>query len=248
MMKDTLDNLNVLVTGAASGIGQAVAEAFAKEGANLALADIKPLQPTESILDNYGANYISANVDISNEESVSMFVNKTAAELGNPDIAIHCAGVIHQKELIDTTMADFDRVMSVNLRGTFLFGREILRRMREAGEGRLINIASDLSYIGREEFSVYCASKAAVLSLTRSWALEFAPHILINAICPGPINTAMLAAEHMSPEWREKELDIPLKRFGEASEIAATAVFLAGPGARFITGQGIGVNGGSVMC
>jgi len=113
--------------------------------------------------------------------------------------------------------------------------------------GRVINIASDLAYLGREQFSVYCASKAAVLSLTKSWAREFAPGILVNSICPGPIDTDMLKVENMSPQWLAKESDIPLGRIGQPDEISGLAVFLAGPSSTFITGQGIGVNGGSVM-
>ena len=119
--------------------------------------------------------------------------------------------------------------------------------MAVQGGGRVINVASDLGYFGRENFSVYCASKAGVLTLTRSWAKEFAPDILVNAIAPGPIDTDMLGPDAMSPEWREKEAQIPLARIGWPEEVAAAAVFLAGPGASFMTGQTLGPNGGSVM-
>ena len=113
--------------------------------------------------------------------------------------------------------------------------------------GRVINVASGLAYLGREEYSVYCASKAAIVAITRSWAKEFAPHVLVNALCPGPVDTDMLARENMNPEWRKKEEDIPLQRVAQPEEISGLAVFLAGPSATFITGQGFGVNGGSVM-
>ena len=129
----------------------------------------------------------------------------------------------------------------------FLTGREAIRFMKDHGSGRVINMASDLSYLGRAEFSAYCSTKFAAMALTRSWALEFAPDILVNAICPGPIDTDMLSTENISPEWREKEKDVPLQRFGTPEEVAALAVFLAGPDAGYITGQGFGVNGGSVM-
>jgi 3-oxoacyl-[acyl-carrier protein] reductase len=143
-------------------------------------------------------------------------------------------------------------VINVNLRGSFLIGREALRWMQASNPkpdtpARAILIASDMSYYGREQFSAYVASKHGVLGLVRSWSKEFAPAILVNAICPGPIDTAMLDAAHMSPEWRAKELQIPLARFGEAHEIGALAAFLAGPGGRYFTGQGLGPNGGSVM-
>jgi 3-oxoacyl-[acyl-carrier protein] reductase len=119
--------------------------------------------------------------------------------------------------------------------------------MNDQGSGRVINMASDLSYIDRAEFSAYCSTKFGAMALTRSWALEFAPDILVNAICPGPIDTDMLSTENISPEWREKEKDVPLQRFGTPEEVAALAAFLEGPDAGYITGQGFGVNGGSVM-
>ena len=138
--------------------------------------------------------------------------------------------------------------MNINLRGTFMVGREAIRPMVKGnGGGRVINVASDLAYLGREQFSAYCASKAAIIALTKSWAKEFAPRVLVNALCPGPVDTDMLDIENMSPEWRKKEEDIPLQRIGQPEEIAGLAVFLAGPSATFITGQGFGVNGGSIM-
>jgi 3-oxoacyl-[acyl-carrier protein] reductase len=113
--------------------------------------------------------------------------------------------------------------------------------------GRVINISSELAYLGREDFSLYCASKAGVVGLTRSWAREFAPDILVNAVAPGPTDTAMLDIGSMSPEWRAKETAIPLGRIGRPEEIAKVVTFLAGPSACFITGQCYQVNGGAVM-
>ena len=237
----------VLVTGAASGIGQATAVAFGAAAANVILSDVAPLSATEAMLADYDVKHESVVADVTNEESVAGLVNQCIESMGRIDVAVHCAGVLHHEPLLTTDARDFDRVVTVNLRGTFLVGRAVLSHMRSAGKGRLINIASDLSYVGREGFSAYCASKAGVLSLTRTWAREFAPDIRVNAICPGPIDTPMLGPESLAPEWRKKELDIPLKRFGKPSEVAEMALFLAGPGGAFVTGQGIGVNGGSVM-
>ena len=164
------------------------------------------------------------------------------------DILVHCAGVIYERPLLETSASDFDRVIAINLRGTFLVGREALRCMSNSGAGRVILIASDMSYYGRETFSPYVASKHGVLGLMRSWAIEFAPSINVNAICPGPVDTLMLGAENMSEKWRKKELEIPLlKRFGQPEEIAQMAVYLCGSGGAYITGQGLGVNGGSVL-
>jgi 3-oxoacyl-[acyl-carrier protein] reductase len=165
---------------------------------------------------------------------------------GGLDVLVHCAGVIHEAPLLETSVETFDRVIGINLRGTFLVGKAAIGLM-QGRSGRVILTASDLAYLGRETFSPYVASKHGVLGLIRSWAKEFAPGILVNALCPGPIDTEMLGAATMSAEWRAREMDIPLARFGQPEEIAAMAVFLAGPGGSFVTGQGIGVNGGSVM-
>jgi len=113
--------------------------------------------------------------------------------------------------------------------------------------GRVINIASELAYLGRERCSVYCASKGGILSMTRAWAREFAPNILVNAIAPGPTDTAMLGPNSTSPQTRAKESQNPLGRIGRPDEIAAVAVFLAGSGATFMTGQCISPNGGAAM-
>jgi 3-oxoacyl-[acyl-carrier protein] reductase len=195
-----------------------------------------------------GGEAFSLHLDVSEEASVVAGVARARDTLGGLDILVNNAGLMLEKPLVETTAADYDRLMGVNLRGVFLVGREALRALRDGnGGGRVINVASDLGYFGRENFSVYCASKAGVLTLTRAWAKEFAPDILVNAIAPGPIDTDMLGPEAMSAEWREKEAQIPLGRVGQPEEVAAVAVFLAGPGATFMTGQVIDPNGGSVM-
>jgi 3-oxoacyl-[acyl-carrier protein] reductase len=119
--------------------------------------------------------------------------------------------------------------------------------MAGQGSGRVINIASELAYLGRANCSAYCASKGGIVSMTRAWAREFAPDILVNAIAPGPIDTPLLGPESMSPEMRATEENIPLRRIGRPDEIAGVAVFLAGPGASFMTGQCVSPNGGAVM-
>lgn len=240
------DGMNVLVTGAYRGIGAACAKAFAQAGAHVLCADMRnPLETVEAIHVTHGTA-TGAVCDVTDEGSVTDLFGQVKAHFAPLNTLVNCAGIIHERGLLDTTTAEFDHVMAVNLRGSFLIGREAIRAMHP-GTGRVIMIASDLSYYGREEFAPYVASKHGVLGLVRCWAREFAPHILVNALCPGPIDTAMLAAENMTPEWRAKELEIPLVRFGQPEEIAQMALFLAGPNAAYITGQGIGVNGGSIM-
>ncbi len=233
-----------LVTGAHRGIGAACAKALAEAGHDVICGDILDCAETVGVIVKGGRNARATLLDVSEEGSViSLF-----ASIDRLDILVHCAGIIHERPLLETPVAEFDRVIAINLRGSFLVGREAIRTMkRQGGPGRVILTASDLAYAGRETFSPYVASKHGVLGLVRSWAREFAPDILVNGICPGPIDTAMLDAASMSPEWREKELQIPLHRFGSPEEVAALAVFLAGPGGSFFTGQGIGPNGGSVM-
>jgi len=237
----------VLVTGARRGIGKAAAMAFAEAGANLALADIEDPAETADAICTRGGHALSITADVTDEESVLRLMKAVRDRFRKLDVLVHCAGIIDARPLLKTSVEDFDRVIAVNLRGTFLVGREAIRTMARQNGGRIVLLASDLGYLGRETFSPYVASKHAVLGLTRSWAIEFAPGILVNAICPGPIETGAPVANGVAHAWRERELDIPLHRFGKPDEVAAMAVFLAGPSARFITGQGFGVNGGSVM-
>lgn len=240
----------VLITGANRGIGAACALAFAGIGARLALADLAAPESTATQARDAGAAEVTdLACDVADADAVSAMADRVEQAYGGLDVLVHCAGIIHEAPLLDTPIADFDRVIAVNLRGSFLVGQAAIRMMSgtAAAPSRVILIASDMAYCGRETFSPYVASKHGVLGLMRSWAKEFAPRILVNALCPGPIDTEMLGAAHMSAEWREKELAIPLARFGQPEEVARLALFLAGEGGAYVTGQGLGINGGSVM-
>ncbi|MGI9318252.1 MAG: SDR family NAD(P)-dependent oxidoreductase [bacterium] len=236
-----------LVTGASRGIGRACALVLAEQGANLLLADQLDCVDTEKQVRETGVKVSSSICDVSDEPSIENLFSHFTGQDGGLDFVVHCAGVIDDRSLLETTSTDFDRVIAVNLRGSFLVGREALRNMKNNKSGRLVMIASDLSYYGREGFSAYVASKHGVLGLVRCWAKEFAPVINVNAICPGPIDTDMLSIETIGAEWREKEKNIPLGRLGEAEDIGHMAAFLCGNGGDFITGQGLSVNGGSIM-
>ncbi|HEX3216864.1 MAG TPA: 3-oxoacyl-ACP reductase family protein [Aestuariivirgaceae bacterium] len=246
----TLAGKSAIVTGAASGIGRAIAVALSQEGCSLCLVDRAPLDKITAVVDAIaaaGGSALAVQADVADEGQVISAVANAASQLGNIDIVVNNAGILIEKPLLETTAGDFDAVIAVNLKGSFLVGREALRHMVKQRSGRVINIASELAYLGRANTSIYCASKGGIISMTRSWAREFAPDILVNAIAPGPTDTAMLEADSTAPETLAKETDIPLGRIAQPEEIAGAAVFLAGPGATFITGQCISPNGGAVM-
>jgi 3-oxoacyl-[acyl-carrier protein] reductase len=246
----TLEGKRALVTGGASGIGRAIAAAYAAEGAQVAVADRAPRQKIDAVVAEIAGQRgraFAVQVDVADEGQVIAMIETVLARLGGLDILVNNAGILIEKSLLETTAADFDRLIGVNLRGVFLVGREALRVMAGQGGGRVVNVASELAYLGRENCSIYCASKGGVLAMTRSWAREFAPHILVNALAPGPTDTPMLGAAFTSPETLAKESQNPLGRIGRPEEIASAAVFLAGPGATFMTGQCVSPNGGALM-
>jgi 3-oxoacyl-[acyl-carrier protein] reductase len=247
-MSGSLAGQRALVTGAASGIGQAIAVSLAAEGARLMLADRAACDETQSAIRSAGGECAAVATDVSREDDVLRLLGEVETRLGGLDILVNNAGILIEKPLLETSAEDFDRLMAVNLRGVFLVGREAIRLMtRQQTGGRVINVASELAYLGRAGASVYCASKGGVLSMTRAWAREFAPAILVNTLAPGPTETPMLTGGSTSPETLAEEGENPLGRIGRPEEIAAVAVFLAGPGATFMTGQCVSPNGGAAM-
>ena len=239
-MSGPLAGTFAVVTGAASGIGAATVQELAAQGARVAGIDRQPCTVPDGGL--------ALAADVSSEAEVRAAFAELDAAGEVPDILVNCAGIIIERPLTRMSLEEFERIMRVNLRGCFLVGREAVIRMRTAGRGgRVINIASELAHLGHADYSAYCASKAAVIGLTRSWAREYAPDILVNAVAPGPVDTPMLSREHMSPEVVAQESDLPLRRIGQPEEIASVIAFLAGPGASYVTGQTFGPNGGAVM-
>lgn len=253
-MTRLLEGMRALVTGGSRGIGAAIALAYAEAGASVAICHRQNPERAAGVVEamrRHGVEAFAVVADVSDEGDAVAFVAESVSRLGGLDVAVNNAGILLERRLVDTTAGEFDRVVAVNLRGTFLVGREavqaLLRRPDGDPPGRLINIGSDLAVVGREGMSAYCATKGAIAAMTRAWARELAPRVLVNAIEPGPIDTDMTAAESMSAEALEKDLATPLRRIGRPEEVAALAVFLAGPRAGFITGQCLGVNGGSAM-
>lgn len=235
-MDQSLVARRALVTGAASGIGLGVARAFMRAGVRVVGIDLPGrLQDDFEIL----------SLDLREESQIVRGVAAAAVRLGGIDVLVNCAGTDGEKPLAELDVADLDRIYAVNLRGTVLCTRESLRDMGEGG--RVINIASELAFAGRAAAGCYCATKGAILSLTRSWARELAPRITVNAVAPGPTDTPLLNFAGMSATERAAEVDNPMGRIGTVEEVAAVVTFLASPAASFITGQCYSVDGGAAM-
>lgn len=246
----SLAGRTALVTGASTGIGRAIALAFAQAGAKVIINHLgREGQAREAVqeIEALGARAWAVEADVSRASDVARMAEQIQRDCGLVDVLVNNAGIIQEKPFLETTEDDWDRMLSTDLKSVFLTSRAFLPAMVARKAGVIINIASDLAVLGRAQYAPYCAAKAGVLGLTRSLAREFAPAIRVNAIAPGPVNTAMVSLEAMSPEWMAKELDIPQHRVAEPQEIAATALFLASDLSRFYCGQVLGPNGGSVM-
>jgi 3-oxoacyl-[acyl-carrier protein] reductase len=245
-----LENQVAIITGGARGIGRAIAEAFVEEGADVAIADKAPESGAGellSVLRKGGRRAIYVQTDVSKEPEVKAMVERVLGELGPVEILVNDAGIFSQVLLHEMSAEQWDKVVNVNLRGTFLCTRYVLPQMLERGSGKIINIGSQLGQIGGHEMVHYSASKGGVLAFTKALAREVsAKGVRVNAIAPGPILTDMMKEE--TDEWRDKKLtELPIGRFGQAHEVAPTAVFLASDDSTYYVGQTLGPNGGDVM-
>ena len=251
-----------LVTGAARGIGQSAAIHFAKEGADLILADLdsQAAESTRTLIEDLGRNALVIQVDIGNVSEIDQMVGIASSELGGVDILFNNAGLTQHISFLDIEDHHWDQIHSVNAKGTFFCMQKIAKHMIERGNGgRIINTASIAGRgYRRTSNAAYAASKGAVIAMTRIAASVLASHdINVNAICPGIVQTKMLAdilslrsdeTGLSSAELKQAMIEeIPLGRANEADDIAALAVFLAGPGSRNITGQAFNVDGGIIM-
>ena len=239
-----------IVTGGARGIGGGIAAAFAAEGADVVIADVlgeDVAAPVLASIEQAGRRHLLVRTDVSDEQQVRAMVGTALAEFGRVDILVNDAGIVDQKPFTELEVSDWDRVLSVNLRGVFLCTRFVLPGMLERKSGKVINIASQLGQIGGVEMVHYSASKAGVIGLTKALAREVSAHgIHVNAIAPGPIMTDMMAEE--TPGWAARKLaELPMARFGEPHEVAPTAVFLASDDSSYYVGQTLCPNGGDVM-
>ncbi|MDR0346681.1 MAG: SDR family oxidoreductase [Nocardiopsaceae bacterium] len=239
-----------LITGAASGIGAAIAAAYAGEEAALLLADKNPglLEASAQTCRKTAASVTTAVVDVTDADATKAMVEQCVSDHGRVDVLVNCAGILTEVPLIDMSVTTWDEMIAVDLRSVFLCCRWAIPHMVEAGWGRVINIASQLGIKGGESLVHYSAAKAGVIGLTRALAREVAPRgVLVNAIAPGPIETPLV--EGISQDWKQaKQAELPLGRFGRPEEVAPTAVLLASdPGGNLYVGQTLGPNSGDVM-
>jgi 3-oxoacyl-[acyl-carrier protein] reductase len=238
-----------LVTGAGSGIGRAIAEKLGKEGERVVVNDLKGEAADEVVagIKELGGEASSAPGDVSDVEDVDRIVTAAREAYGSPEILVNNAGFLQQKRFIDLAVEDFDRMIAVHLRGTFLCTRAVLPEMLSRGSGIIVNVASQLGQIGGVELCHYSSAKAGIIGLTKSLAREVsAQGVRVNAVAPGPINTELVLG--LSEEWRNaKAAELPLGRFGEPWEVAETVAFLVSDGAALYVGQTLGPNSGDVM-
>jgi 3-oxoacyl-[acyl-carrier protein] reductase len=235
-MATGLGDRRAIVTGAASGIGRAAASALHAAGARVVGFDVAAMPD---------AAFETLVVDVADQTCVAAGVSKVAHDLGGIDIIVNSAAIAVPSALASLDMAVFDRMYAVNVRGMAQVVQAALPYLSDGA--RIVNLASELAYLGRANASAYCATKGAVLSMTRAWAREFAPRIIVNAVAPGPIDTPLLGFDDMSPEQQALELDNPLRRIGKPEEVAEVIAFLAGSGSSYMTGQCIAVDGGAAM-
>lgn len=238
-----------LITGAARGIGRAIAEKFAAEGAEVALCDLNRDWLADSLkaCSSKGGKMAGYAVDVSAPADVQKTVDSVLTDFGRVDILVNNAGITRDGFLLRMAEQDWDAVLNVNLKGSFLFTKAVAKIMLKQRSGAIVNLASIIGLIGNAGQCNYAASKAGVIALTKSVAKELASrNIRANAVAPGFITTKM--TESLPEDIRGKMLAaIPLERFGAPDDVADAVLFLASDAAAYITGQVINVSGGMVM-
>ncbi|MBI3966575.1 MAG: SDR family oxidoreductase [Chloroflexi bacterium] len=236
-----------LVTGSAQGIGQALAVGLAHYGATVVATDLDGdrLGATANLLGELGQPHLTCRLDVVDRARIDEVIALVVDRFGRIDVLVNNAGIRIPKPTLQTSDEEWDRVMAVNLRATFILCRQVGRHLVERRAGCIVNVASQLGHVGLGERAAYCASKAGIVNLVRSLAIEWAPYnVRVNALCPGPIRTPY----HDTPETRHHQAavvaKVPLGRAGEVEELIGATVFLASDASSFVTGASIVVDGG----
>ena len=252
-----LEGKIALVTGGARGIGRGVCEAYAREGAKVAVADLLEAEAVQTA-DALGENGMSIAMDVTDLESIRAGVAGVEAQWGGIDILVNNAGIFNMASIENVTQEDYRRQYDVNVGGAIFAIQAVVPGMRRRGGGAIINFASQAGRRGEANVTIYCSTKAAVISLTQSLALELAKdNIRVNAVAPGVIDTpmwdvvdaqfAVYEDKPIGQKKREVGEAVPLGRMGVPSDVADPCVFLASDDARYITAQTLNVDGGNWM-
>jgi 2-hydroxycyclohexanecarboxyl-CoA dehydrogenase len=242
-----------IVTGGASGIGRAIAEACAREGARVAVVDLNAAgaRDTVAAIEQAGGTAAAHGVDITDVAAVDRMVDEVAARWGGVHVLVNCAGWDKPMPFVDTTPEFWEKILAINLKGPIACMRAALRKMIAQDSGKIVTISSDAGRVGSTGEAVYSAAKGGLIALTKTVAREVARHhINVNCICPGPSDTPLFRNEFAaaSPKLAESlKRVIPWGRLGLPEDIAPAVVFLASDDAGFITGQTLSVSGGLTM-
>jgi 3-oxoacyl-[acyl-carrier protein] reductase len=243
-----LDGRVAIVTGAGQGIGQGVALCLARAGAQIVINDTAQdrIAQTVAAIEALGAQALGVQTNVTQANEVEHLIQETLSRFGKVDILVNNAGVVVVKSITDQTEADWDKVLSVNLKGVFLCCHRVVQEMIKQQQGAIVNIASIAAFHYTVPHVPYAASKAGVVALTRDLAYEVARHgIRVNAIAPGPIETPMMSSA-LTPQQKEGYAkQVPLGRLGQPRDIGNAAVFLVSDEASFITGTTLPVSGGT---
>jgi NAD(P)-dependent dehydrogenase (short-subunit alcohol dehydrogenase family) len=247
-----LDGRVVVITGAAQGLGLAMAEALSSVGASIVIGDVQDVKAEEaadSIAKHYGNMTYALHMDVSDTSSINQAAQEILAKFGKIDILINNAGIAQRKRIEDVEERDWDRVMDINLKGVFLCSQAFGGSMIEQKRGKIINISSVVGFLGAEERISYGVSKSGVAHLTRLFASEWAKYgITVNAIAPGYLLTEMTESYFNQPDVKQKYLEtVPLRRFGKPNDLSGLVVFLASDASNYITGQIFFVDGGRML-
>jgi NAD(P)-dependent dehydrogenase (short-subunit alcohol dehydrogenase family) len=250
---DRLAGKVALVTGGASGIGQATCVLFAAQGASVVVADLPGVSArrTTDLIAAYDGTVVHAEGDVRSTDDARRLVQTAVERFGRLDVLFNNAGIEYTASLEDTPEDAWDRVLDTNLKGVYQLSRAAIPVMRSQGSGSIVNTASQLGWVGVPLLAAYCASKGGVVNLTRSMALELAPLIRVNALCPGAVDTPMVQREFASGSGPQGSMDDlvnmhALKRLGRPIELAYGALFLASDESSFMTGASLVVDGGYI--